>query len=92
MMLKKIQIVLMAFMLTTVLGTQVFAENIDGYGNVNNTQTHATNYQGTNTTNYRTTATDGTYRGSNWGWLGLLGLIGLAGLRGRNENREPNRK
>jgi hypothetical protein len=90
-MLKKLQIVLMTLMLTTVLGTQVFAENIGVDRNMNNTQTNTTSYQSANTNYYRTTATDGNYR-RNWGWLELLGLIGLAGLRGRNENPEPNRK
>ncbi|CEH31920.1 hypothetical protein AM501_12880 [Aneurinibacillus migulanus] len=88
-MLKKLRIVLMAFMLVTVLGTQAFAEatGVDGH-----TGTNTNTYQGTHTNTYRTTATDGAYRGNNWGWIGLLGLVGLAGLRGRNQNPEPNRR
>ncbi|ERI09763.1 WGxxGxxG family protein [Aneurinibacillus aneurinilyticus] len=88
-MLKKLRIVLMAFMLTTVLGTQAFAETagVDGHP-----RTNTNTYQGTHTNTYRTTATDGAYRGNNWGWIGLLGLAGLAGLRGRNKDPEPDRK
>jgi hypothetical protein len=88
-MLKKLRIVLMAFMLITVLGTQASAETtgVDGH-----TGTNTNTYQGTHTNTYRTTATDGAYRGNNWGWIGLLGLVGLAGLRGRNQNPGPNRR
>jgi len=101
--LKKLNVIILALVLTVTMGLTVYAET--GAGNTGGTNTpgtmngNTTGGTGADLSGNRmpgdTGINNNMYRttqvdnDSDWEWVGLLGLIGLAGLMGRN--RERNR-
>lgn len=102
--LKKLNVIMLALILTVTMSLTAFAEadGTIGAGNTGGTSTpnNTTGNTGvgvtgngapanTHTNNmYRTTAVD---TDSDWEWIGLLGLAGLFGLRGRNREQNPQK-
>ncbi|MBW5467389.1 hypothetical protein GPJ61_05825 [Brevibacillus formosus] len=103
--MKKLNVIMLAFLLTVTMSLTAFAETggTIGAGNTGgtNTQNNMTGNTGVGVTGNGAPANTGInnnmYRttavdaDSDWEWIGLLGLAGLLGLRGRNRERNPQK-